>query len=68
MFIIVLAELLDFTLIERYFSYRLQTETEIKISENNNFSSVLYKPYFDCYQEFNNWQLEQVESQKNLKI
>jgi hypothetical protein len=58
-FVIVLAELLDFTLIERCFSYRLQTE----ISEYDKFSRLLYKPYFECYQEFNNWQLEQVESQ-----
>jgi hypothetical protein len=56
-FVTVLADFLDFTLIKNCFSYRLKRYTE----KDKKSKEFLYQYYYDGFQEFVNWQLNQVE-------
>jgi retron-type reverse transcriptase len=56
-FVTVLAELLDFTFIKNCFSYRLKRYSD----KDKKSKEFLYQYYYDRYQEFVNWQWNQVE-------
>ena len=57
-FVCVLAELLDFTLVENCFSYRLDSNIE----KNKKSKKYLYKCYYEGFTDFVDWQLAQVEN------
>lgn len=61
-FVSVLAELLDFTFISNCFSYRLDRN----IDKNQKSKRYLYKPYYEGFKEFIDWQLAQVKSSSCL--
>lgn len=57
-FVTVLAEFLDFTFVQNCFSYRLDRNIEKKRRSKGS----LYRYYYDCFEDFVNWQMEQVEN------
>ena len=57
-FVSVLAELLDFTFVNNYFSYRLDRNFDKK----QKSKGYLYKPYYEGFKDFIAWQLAQVEN------
>ncbi|MEH2383065.1 MAG: hypothetical protein V7K27_29965 [Nostoc sp.] len=57
-FVSVLAELLDFTLVQNCFSYRLERNSEKK----KKSKGYLYRYYYEGFKEFIAWQLAQVEN------
>ncbi|MCW6052578.1 RNA-directed DNA polymerase [Lyngbya sp. CCAP 1446/10] len=57
-FVSVLAELLDFTFVHNCFSYRLDRNIE----KHQKSKRYLYKPYYEGFKEFIDWQLAQVEN------
>lgn len=54
-FVVVLAEFLDFTFIKNCFSYRLKKDINKKQNE------LLYQYYYEGFEEFKTWQLDQIE-------
>jgi hypothetical protein len=55
--VIILADLLDFTLVKNCFSYRLERNRD----KNKKSKGGLYRYYYEGFQEFIDWQTEQVD-------
>ena len=55
--VIILADLLDFTLVKNCFSYRLEKNRD----KNKKSKGGLYRYYYEGFQEFIDWQTKQVD-------
>jgi len=55
--VIILADLLDFTLVKNCFSYRL----ERNIEKAKKSKGSLYRHYYEGFKEFTDWQIQQVD-------